>query len=362
MRRLKILKVYGVLWLFIFFIVYSNFSTLYEFFFTTITFNVAVLTTFIIGLVIIIKASVELVMLTGTFAVMRYQKGQSLEFYLKGIDRIFPENIAKMFAKRASHESVYFTHSEVKDVSVWLEDKFINQKSYINFFISTCLMIGLLGTFAGLLIALNEMARIVLSLQGDVNIGDVMKRLNGPISGMSVGFGSSLFGVASAIILSIKGYILEKNQAMFIEDVSDWINSLVIESAVNSDDGIVTSGGGSMSQIMAIFTEKISEFTQSMDKSNKSNETILKVLSQSIDAESKAAKDEMAALENISNGIKDLNINQYQSSSSLVDSIQDLSSATINSGRSIKAMLDLQEKNNQLLGELLKKLNKEPKA
>jgi hypothetical protein len=362
MRRLKILKVYGVLWLFILFIIYANYSALYEFFFTTVTFNAAVLTTFAIGLVIIIKASLELVMLTGTFAVMRYKKGQSLEFYLKGIDRIFPENIAHMFAKRASHENVYFTHSEVKDVSTWLEEKFTNQKSYINFFISTCLMIGLLGTFAGLLIALSEMARIVLSLQGDVNIGDVMNRLNNPIKGMAVGFGSSLFGVAAAIILSIKGYILEKNQAIFTEDISDWINSLVIESAVSSDNGVVTSGGGSMSQIMAVFTEKISEFTQSMDKSNRSNEAILKVLSQSIDSESKAAKDEMAALENILNGIKDLNINQYQSSSSLVDSIQDLSSATMNSGRSIKAMLELQEKNNHLLSELLNKLNTERRA
>ncbi len=362
MRRLKILKIYGVLWLFIFFIVYSNFSDLYDFFFTTVTFNVAVLTSFAIGLVVILKASIELVMLTGTFGVMRYKKGQSLEFYLKGIDKIFPENIAKMFAKRASHENVYFTHAEVKDVSSWLEEKFINEKGYIAFFISTCLMIGLLGTFAGLLMALNQMAGIVLSLQGDVNIGDVMKRLSGPIAGMSVGFGSSLFGVAAAIILSVKGYILDKNQAMFTEDVSDWINSLVIESAVSSEDGTATGGGGAMSQVMAIFTEKISEFTQGMEKSNRSNEAILKVLSQSIDDESRAAKDEMAALENISNGIKDLNINQYQSSSSLVDSIQDLSSATINSGRSIKAMLELQEKNNQLLGELLAKLNTEPKA
>lgn len=362
MRRLRILKVYAILWLFIFFIVYSNFEDLYEFFFTTVTFNVAVLTTLSIGLVIIIKASVELVMLTGTFAVIRYKKDAALEFYLKGIDRVFPENVAKMFAKRASHQSIYFTHSEANDVTSWLEEKFANQKSYIGFFVSMCLMVGLLGTFAGLLMSLNEMGRIVLSLQGDVNIGEVMKRLNNPIVGMSVGFGSSLFGVAAAIILSIKGYILEKNQAVFIEDVQDWINSLIIDSPVNSEDGVVVGGGGSMSQIMAVFTEKISKFTQSMEKSNKANETILKVLSQSIDGESKAAKDEMAALENISNGIKDLNINYYQSSSSLVDSIQDLSTATINSGRSIKAMLELQEKNNQLLSELLSKLNARDKV
>jgi hypothetical protein len=315
-----------------------------------------------VGIIIIFRATMELVMLTGTFAVIRYKKGGTLEFYLNGIDKIFPENVAKMFAQRASHEKIYFTHTEANDVTEWLEEKFINQKSYIGFFIGLSMMIGLLGTFSGLLMSLNEMGTIVLSLQGDVNIGEVMRRLNGPISGMSIGFGSSLFGVASAIILSIKGYILEKNQAMFIEDVQDWISSLIMDSPTTSSDGVVSSAGGSMSQIMEIFTDKISDFTSSMEESNKANENILKILTQSIDGESKAAKDEMAALENISSGIKDLNISSYQSSSSLVSSIEDLSAATVNSGRSIKSMIELQEKNNELLSQLLTKLDAEDKA
>jgi hypothetical protein len=363
MRRLRILKVYGILWLFIFFIIYSNFSTLYGFFMTTITFNIAVLTALAVGLVVILKATMELVMLTGTFAVIRYKKGGTLEFYLKGIDNIFPENVAKMFAQRASHQNIYFTHTEAADITNWLEEKFINQKSFISFFISMSLMIGLLGTFSGLLMALSEMGEIILSLQGDVNIGEVMTMLNGPISGMAVGFGSSLFGVASAIVLSIKGYILEKNQAVFIEDIQDWISSLIIESPISSADGaVVSGGGGSMSQIMEVFTDKINNFTKSMEDSNKANENILKILSQSIDGESQSAKDEMAALENISAGIKDLNISSYQSSSSLVDSIQDLSASTVNSSRSIKAMLELQEKNNELLSQLLKNISAEEKA
>lgn len=356
MRRLKILKVYAILWLFIFFIIYSNFELLYEFFFTTVIFNATTLTILFIGLMIIIKASLDLVMLTGTFAVVRYKKGTSLKFYLKDIDKVFPENVAQMFTKRASHETIYFTYTEVNDVSRWLEDKFANQKNYIAFFVNLCLMIGLLGTFAGLLGSLGEMGKIVLSLQGDVNIGEVMKRLNGPISKMSVGFGSSLFGVASAIILSIKGYILEKNQAVFIEDVQDWMNSLIIESPTVSEDGSF-SGTSSVSQMMDTFTEKLSSFTEVMEKSQIANETILKMLSQSMDSESKRARDEMVALENISNGIRDLNLNQHQSGASLVDSLQDLSTATINSNRSFKTLLEIQEKNNQLLSDLLIQLN-----
>lgn len=353
MRRLKILKVYAILWLFIFFIIFNNFEALYGFFMSTVTFNVTVITILVVGLMVIMKASLDLVMLTGTFAVIRYKKDDTLSFYLSGIDKIFPENVAKMFAKRASHYNIYFTHAEADDVAEWLQEKFANQKSYIGFFVSMCLMIGLLGTFTGLLAALDEMASIILSLKGDVNIGDVMKRLNGPITGMAVGFGSSLFGVAAAIILSIKGYILEKNQASFIEDVQDWVNSLIVESVITNEDGAV-SGGGSMSQMMDVFSENMSSFTQNMDKSNKSNEAMLKILLQNMDGESKSAKDMMVALEKIANGTKDLNINQYQSSKALAESIQDLSTATISSNRNLKSMLELQEKNNQMLEELLK--------
>lgn len=350
MRRLKILKVYAILWLFIFFIVFNNFEMLYGFFLSTIAFNVSVMTVMAIGLMIIMKASFDLVMLTGTFAVIRYKKDDTLEFYLNGIEKIFPENVAKMFAKRASQHNVYFTHTEADDVVEWLQEKFVNQKSYVGFFVSMSLMIGLLGTFTGLLAALNEMGAIVLSLKGDVNISEIMQRLNNPIVGMSVGFGSSLFGVASAIILSIKGYVLEKNQANFIEDVQDWINSLIIESATTTtDDG----SGGSMSQMMNIFTEKMSSFTETMDKSNKVNETMLQMLLQSMDGESKSAKDMMMALEKIANGTRDLNINQHQSSQALVESIQDLSTASMGSNRNLKSILELQEKNNQILEKLL---------
>ena len=70
MRRLKILKIYFVLWIFLFFLVYSNFESAYTFFMATVTFNVAIVTVLSIGLIIIISAAFQLTMLTGTFAIL----------------------------------------------------------------------------------------------------------------------------------------------------------------------------------------------------------------------------------------------------------------------------------------------------
>jgi len=361
MRRLKIFKIYAIFWLFIFFIVFSSFSALVEFFFSTITFNVSVLTVLSIGLMVIFKAAYDLVMITGTFSVIRYKKGEELEYYINGIDRVFPENVASMFQKRTAAESLYFTQQEIRDVSNWLEDKFFHQKVYVNFFIGTALLIGLLGTFTGLLGAIGEMGGIITSLRGDINIGEVMARFAGPIAGMSMGFGSSLFGVAAALILSIKGYILNRNQEMLIEDVQDWMNSIIVDSGGVNEEGMST-GGSTISGVMDVFTQKMGEFSHNMEKSNRSNEAIVRMLTESIDNEAKSAQAQINALDSISMALKDLNVNQYQNATTLNDSLQDLSASMMQTNRSIKALLELQQSSNKLLQEFLENKNNDKKG
>lgn len=361
MRRLKIFKIYAIFWLFVFFIVFNSFSTLVEFFFSTITFNISVLSVLSIGLIVILKAAYDLVMVTGTFGVIRFKKGKELEYYLKGIHKTFPENVAKMFHKRTSADTLYFTQNEIRDVSNWLEDKFFHQKVYVNFFIGTVLLVGLLGTFTGLLSAIGEMGGIITSLRGDINIGEVMARFAGPIGGMSIGFGSSLFGVAAALILSIKGYILNRHQEILIEDVQDWMSSIAIDSGGVNENGVST-GGNTTSGLMDVFTEKMGEFSHNMEKSNKSNEMIVRMLTESIDGEAKSAKTQISALDNISMALKDLNLNQYQNAATLNESLQDLSASMMQTNRSIKALLELHENQNKLMQEFLKTTNQEKKA
>lgn len=365
MRRLKIFKIYFILWLFIFFIVYANFTQVYTFFTATITFNVAILAILFIGMVVILGAALQLTMLTGTFSILRYKKGKVLEFYLQHINKDMPENIARMFKSRATKKVLYFTKQEVDDVTNWFDDKFSNQKIYINFFISTSLMIGLFGTFTGLLKAIDEMGAIILTLAGDINLSEVIAGFAGPLSGMAIGFGSSLFGVASAIILSVMGYVLTRNQEGFIEDVQDWMNSQIIESQNSSilEDGQSGMGSPSIgntqttSGIMNIFIEKISDFSKQMEDSNKANESMFGMLTNSIDNNSLSATNEMNVLETISSSLKELNINQFSNSSTMSESLQEISDTGMIQNNSIKQMIELQDKNNQLLEKLVDNLD-----
>jgi len=363
MRRLKILKIYFVLWIFLFFLVYSNFDTASTFFMATITFNVAIVTVLSIGLIIIINAAFQLTMLTGTFAILRYKKGDDLEFYLQGINKVFPKNIANMFQNRARKKVLFFTKQEVDDVSAWLEEKFANIKTYITFFTGTVLMIGLFGTFTGLLQAIDEMGSIILGLSGDINLAEVIAGFAEPLGGMAIGFASSLFGVASAIILSIMGYILNRNEAIFLEDVYDWMKGQIVESH-NLSQNNNSSGGAGNSQVgamsggmMDLFVDNISALSEQMEKYNKSNEAMFGMLSDSIDNGNETTQKQMVVLENISTGLKELNINQFSNANIMEESLQEVSGAIMNENKTVKKLLELQEQNNAMLSELLKTLN-----
>ncbi len=279
MKRLKIIKSYAVLALFIYFLVYSNLEAMTTFFFATLTFNLAVLTILTVGVIVILKSTMNLVMLAGTFGILAYKK-DNLSFYLEGIEKIMPANIAHMFHSRAEKGVLLFTSEESRAVVEWIDEKFSHQNRYINYFISTSLMIGLLGTFTGLLVSIDQMGTIILSLSGDIDLGEVIRSFAGPLGGMAIGFGSSLFGVVSAIILGIMGYILNKNQEQLIEGVEDWLKGRIIDSggATASAGMPGVSAGGELpehrSSFMDIFIDNIASLTQEMAKISVTNERL----------------------------------------------------------------------------------------
>lgn len=365
MRRLKILKIYFVLWMFIFFLLYANFDVAATYFMATLTFNVAVVTVLGIGLIVALNSAFKLTMLAGTFAILRYKKGEQLEFYLRGIDKTLPVNIANTFRNRARKKVLYFTKSEVDDVVSWLEDKFGNQKVYINFFTATVLMIGLFGTFTGLLKAIDEMGSIILGLSGDINLAEVIAGFSEPLGGMAIGFSSSLFGVASAIILSIMGYILTRNEEIFLEDVQDWMRGQIMENQIEPQTSNGVSQGAPMQGssavgggMMDIFVDQISGLSSQMEKYNKSNEAIFGMLNDSIDKNNTSSENQMTVLEDISNGLKELNINQFSNANMLEESLQEISGATMSENKTIKQMIQLQQQNNELISQMVENLDK----
>jgi len=372
MRRLKLLKIYFVFLLLIVFLTISNFKVIASYFMATITFNSAIATVFLIGLIVIMQSAVRLTMLAGTFGVLSYKKGAELEFYLNGIGKLMPATIANMFEKRAKKGVLYFTNDEAKDVAEWLSEQFFNTKGYVGFFVATSLMIGLFGTFAGLLKAIDDMGAIILSLGGDINIAEVMAQFAGPLGGMAIGFASSLFGVASAIILNFLQYILSRQQASFIEDVQDWLKGKLIDSQspevigkINSTNEDIKSGGVDTSNIgvgttafLDIFVDKISELSSSINKANQSSELIFKQVALGLEESTIATKRQAALFEDISKKLQELNTSQYSGTESMISSINIVSDSILSEHATLKKLLVAQEESNKSLQSLVQVYSK----
>jgi len=335
----------------------------------TLTFNIAILTIFSIGLLILYQAAVKLTMLSGTFGILAYKKGKALEFYLQGITGVFPATIAHMFNKRAKKGVLYFTQDEARNVSEWLSEQFFNQKGYTNFFVGTSLMLGLFGTFTGLLVAIDEMGAIILSFGGDdIDIGEVMTKFSGPLGGMSIGFASSLFGVASAVILNVMQYILTRNQAGFMQDIEDWMKGKIIDSQssdtleeAREELGLLVSsndaGGGSMHGFIDVFIDTMGDFTDKLEHSNKSSEQIYKQITDTLSNSNQVNEKEAVLLENIVSTLKESNVNQFSNASMMQESLEEISNVILSEHKSIKKSLALQEENNKLLLDLVSSLN-----
>ena len=364
MRRLKLLKIYFIFALFILFIIIANIDSVASSFLATITFNSGILSIFLIGFVVIMQSSIRLTMLAGTFGVLSYKKGDALDFYLEGIGKLMPATIASMFEKRAKKGVLFFTDSEAKDVSLWLEDQFFNTKGYISFFVGTSLMIGLFGTFSGLLKAIDDMGGIILGLGGDINIGEIMAQFAGPLGGMAVGFSSSLFGVAAAIILNILQYILSRQQAAFSEDVQDWLKGKLIDSQssdtlrrIDSSNEKITDGTAvntnAMSQgstaFLDIFVDTMSELTKTINTANQSSELIYKQLIVYLEETNKSNQKEVMVFDKISTALKELNVNQFSSTTTLEDAINRITTTVSSEHKTLRRLVELQEENNKLV-------------
>ncbi len=110
-----------------------------------------------------------------------------------------------------------------------------NRKN-VNFISGILVMLGLLGTFLGLLAtidsvgdALNSMANIG-GESGDIGMEEMTSfigSLAAPLQGMGLAFSSSLFGLSGSLLIGFFLHLASAPQNEFIENVSRWIDDRI---------------------------------------------------------------------------------------------------------------------------------------
>jgi hypothetical protein len=149
-------------------------------------------------------------------------------------------------------DSVQLRQEESRDLSRYL--------------IGLAIFLGLLGTFWGLLVTIRSVSEII----GALNLGNdavamfsgLKENLRQPLSGMSTSFSTSLFGLASSLVIGFLDLQAGHAQNRFYNELEEWLSTMTHLSSGASGDGV-----NSVSSYLQALLEKTAEGLERMQRS-----------------------------------------------------------------------------------------------
>lgn len=135
------------------------------------------------------------------------------------------------------------------------------------YLIGLMIFLGLLGTFWGLLNTVNSVGGVIQGLE--IGSGDVSSIFNNlkaglaqPLSGMGTSFSSSLFGLASSLILGFLDLQAGQAQNLFYNNLEEWLSSLTRLSG----GGAISEGETSVPAYIEALLEKTADSLDSLQR------------------------------------------------------------------------------------------------
>lgn len=140
------------------------------------------------------------------------------------------------------------------------------------YLIGLLVFLGLLGTFWGLLETVNAVGNTISALNptGDVTafFGELQRGLQKPLGGMGIAFSSSLFGLASSLVLGFLELQAGQAQNRFYLDLEEWLSS----HTRLSSGGIAADGDGSVPAYVQALLEQTADSLDNLQRTLARNE------------------------------------------------------------------------------------------
>ncbi len=135
------------------------------------------------------------------------------------------------------------------------------------YLIGLMIFLGLLGTFWGLLDTVNSVGAVINGLEiGSRDVTAIFNNLKTglerPLAGMGTSFSSSLFGLASSLILGFLDLQAAQAQNLFYNDLEEWLSSLTRLSS----GGAVAEGETSIPAYIEALLEKTADSLDSLQR------------------------------------------------------------------------------------------------
>ena len=199
------------------------------------------------------------------------------------------KNIAKNLGIISSNKTINKSLEEILDE---LYSKIESGKDISRYLINLAVFLGLIGTFYGLLLTIGSVSNVIDGLsieQQDFGVffDSLRNGLKSPLSGMTIAFSSSLFGLVTSLILGLYEIISKGVKQTYFEFCESQIR-LYYKASSNQR---LSSSSNDNSELVS----KLSELINSLDKINNnfsnSNEEIKKEISSEFKNLSKNIKD-----------------------------------------------------------------------
>jgi len=140
------------------------------------------------------------------------------------------------------------------------------------YLIGLLVFLGLLGTFWGLLQTVNAVGSTITALNptGDVTtfFGELQRGLQEPLGGMGIAFSSSLFGLASSLVLGFLELQAGQAQNRFYLDLEEWLSG----HTRLSSGGIAADGDGSVPAYVQALLEQTADSLDNLQRTLARNE------------------------------------------------------------------------------------------
>lgn len=148
--------------------------------------------------------------------------------------------MATMIGDRTKNGMMAFTTQTTRSILESIAVRLDEGREISRYISGLLVFLGLLGTFWGLITTVNSVGQTIQALDvGSGNAGvifeDLKTGLQAPLSGMGTAFSSSLFGLASSLVVSFLDLQAGQAQNRFYIDLEDWLSSLTEIDMVDGD-------------------------------------------------------------------------------------------------------------------------------
>ena len=149
--------------------------------------------------------------------------------------------MAKMLGERTGRFSL--SPTSTRSLLDSIGSRMDESRDLSRYLVGLLIFLGLLGTFWGLLQTVAAVGGVISTLSASTDtaslFADLQNGLKAPLSGMGTAFGTSLFGLASSIVLGFCDLQAGQAQNRFYNDLEEWLSAQtrLSSGAIGGDGG-----------------------------------------------------------------------------------------------------------------------------